>query len=118
MHSIGFEHMHSHRDRDNFIKIKWENISQDKWRQFEVVSLIGYKHVVPFDYESVMLYGPRTFSNDGSITMESKINDKKILEMYEKPGLSKMDIEAINKLYFCRRKITAESSANAISGTI
>lgn len=103
MHAIGFEHMHSHRDRDNFIRVKWENIPRDKWKQFEVVSIISYKHIVPFDYESVMLYGPRTFGN-GQITMESKLEDKKVIEMHEKPGLSKADVDGINRLYLCRRR--------------
>lgn len=102
LHAIGFEHMHSHRDRDIYLKIRFENIPRDKWRQFEVISLIGYKTIMPFDFESVMLYGPRTFSDrPGVITMESKLPGKRVLEMSEKRGLSPGDIEAINKLYLC-----------------
>ena len=103
LHAIGFEHMHSHRDRDVFLKIRWENIPRDKWRQFEVVSLLGYKTLVPFDFESVMLYGPRTFGQDGKISMESKIKGRSVMEMSQKPGLSKGDVDGINRLYMCRR---------------
>lgn len=103
MHAIGFEHMHSHRDRDVFLKIRWENIPADKWRQFEVVSLLGYKTLVPFDFESVMLYGPKTFGQEGQVSMESKIKGKRVLEMSEKSGLSKGDVDGINRLYMCRR---------------
>jgi hypothetical protein len=103
MHAIGFEHMHSHRDRDMFLKINWENIPTDKWRQFEVVSLLGYKTLVPFDFESVMLYGPKTFGQQGKTSMESKVKGKRVLEMAEKSGLSKGDIDGINRLYMCRR---------------
>lgn len=101
LHAIGFEHMHSHRDRDTYLKIHWENIPRDKWRQFEVVSLLGYKTILPFDYESVMLYGPRTFGEDGKISMESKIEGKRVIEMHEKKGLSQGDVDGINKLYMC-----------------
>jgi hypothetical protein len=101
LHAIGFEHMHSHRDRDKFLRIRYENIPRDKWRQFEVVSIIGYKTIVPFDFESVMLYGPTTFAENGKISMESKVDGKKILEMNEKQGLSKGDIDGINRLYMC-----------------
>ena len=108
MHAIGFEHMHSHRDRDMFLKIRWENIPADKWRQFEVASLLGYKTLVPFDFESVMLYGPKTFGQQGRISMESKIKGKRVLEMSEKSGLSKGDVDGINRLYMCRRNGAGE----------
>lgn len=108
MHAIGFEHMHSHRDRDVFLKIRWENIPADKWRQFEVVSLLGYKTLVPFDFESVMLYGPKTFGQQGRTSMESKIKGKRVLEMAEKSGLSKGDVDGINRLYMCRRNGAGE----------
>ena len=108
MHAIGFEHMHSHRDRDVFLKIHWENIPTDKWRQFEVVSLLGYKTLVPFDFESVMLYGPRTFGQKGQISMESRIKGKRVIEMSEKSGLSKGDVDGINRLYMCRRNGAGE----------
>ena len=101
LHAIGFEHMHSHRDRDIYLKIRWENIPRDKWRQFEVVSLLGYKTILPFDYDSVMLYGPRTFGSNGKISMESKLESKRVLEMSEKKGLSQGDIDGINRLYLC-----------------
>ena len=101
LHAIGFEHMHSHRDRDIYLKIRWENIPRDKWRQFEVASLLGYKTILPFDYESVMLYGPRTFGQNGKVSMESKVDGKKVIEMSEKKGLSQGDIDGINKLYMC-----------------
>lgn len=103
MHAIGFEHMHSHRDRDVFLKIHWQNIPQNKWRQFEVVSLLGYKTIVPFDFESVMLYGPKTFGQEGRVSMESRVKGKRVLEMKEKSGLSKGDVDGINRLYMCRR---------------
>lgn len=95
--------MHSHRDRDVYLKIRWENIPKDKWRQFEVVSLLGYKAIIPFEFESVMLYGPKTFGENGKITMESKISAKRVMEMNEKPGLSQGDIDGVNRLYFCRK---------------
>lgn len=100
--------MHSHRDRDIHLRILWQNIPRDKWRQFEVVSLLGYKAIIPFDYESVMLYGPKTFGENGKITMESKRPDKRVIEMSEKPGLSQGDIDGINRLYFCRRSATGQ----------
>lgn len=53
-----------------------------------------------FDYDSVMLYGSRSFSNNGQYSMTRK--DGGILaEVHEKGGLSPADVERVNKLYSC-----------------
>ncbi len=41
------------------------------------------KILTPFDFNSIMLYGPHSFSKDGkSITMESKFPEYKMIEVY------------------------------------
>lgn len=49
-----------------------------------------------------MLYGPRAFSKDDqSITMEPKLPNFYMIEVHEKPGMTKLDAESIKKLYKC-----------------
>jgi hypothetical protein len=49
-----------------------------------------------------MLYGPLSFSKDGqSITMAPKHQGFGMKEVYDKPGLTAMDAEAIRLLYKC-----------------
>ncbi len=39
--------------------------------------------LTPFDFNSIMLYGPHSFSKDGkSITMEPKFPEYKMIEVY------------------------------------
>ena len=57
--------------------------------------------LTPFDHDSIMLYGNYAFSKDGrSLTMVAK-NGKRLLEPYDKNGLTRSDIARVNKMYNC-----------------
>lgn len=58
-HAMGFFHEHSRPDRDQFVSIQFRNIKRGKERQFRKypASLIN-SYGVPYDYESIMHYGP------------------------------------------------------------
>ena len=56
----------------------------------------------PFDFTSVMLYGPTAFSINGKITISSKIAGKQVKNHALNQGLSASDIVAIKKLYQCK----------------
>jgi hypothetical protein len=102
MHTVGFYHMQNRSDRDEYIRILWENIDPAFVGEFQKLHPEDNLILEPFDYNSIMLYGPRSFSKDGeSITMEPKYAGFTMIEVYEKPGLTAKDAEAINKLYKC-----------------
>lgn len=102
MHTIGYYHEHNRHDRDEYLNIYPQNINPDDIDQFTLNDHNNERIFTAFDYNSVMLYGKRAFSKDGtSITMEPKLPGFYMIEVHEKPGLTKLDAESINKLYHC-----------------
>lgn len=63
MHTIGFFHEQNREDRDQYLKVMWDNIADVHHHQFkklpnEFIGLVGR----PFDFQSIMLYSSDTFS--------------------------------------------------------
>lgn len=101
MHAIGFFHKHSRSDRDQYLDIHWHHIDKKMWPQFEKLQPEENLILTPFDYMSIMLYGPRTFSfDDFSITMTRK-DGGRLIDVPFKNGLSKHDVHNVNQLYNC-----------------
>jgi len=63
MHTLGFYHEHSRSDRDQYIKVNWEHISDGNEAQF-----LTYRWTTGFgehyDYDSIMHYSSKAFSKD------------------------------------------------------
>lgn len=99
MHALGFGHMHSNGNRDEYIRINWDNIKPKALSNFEILDEYQFD-TVTFDYSSIMLYGPRTFSKDGYlVTIESKLGGK-LKDPWDKT-LSNNDIYHLNEAYKC-----------------
>lgn len=70
--ALGFEHMHSHINRDRYIKILWENIKPGTEINFQMRrSQYGYD----YDYYSVMHYNAYGFSKNGQPTIVPYVRD-------------------------------------------
>lgn len=99
MHALGFIHEQSRPDRDSFVRVNWYNIQIDKQSQFEIAPPIYgdiYKNR-PFDYQSVMIYGPTDFARSpGEPTMES-LTGAAIQPSSQ--GLSPEDLQRLILLY-------------------
>jgi len=97
MHTLGFYHQHMAPDRDEYIKIQWENIVEGKEKAFTKkngmqVSQFG----VPYDYDSVMHYSQKMFSKNGKNTFELLKRDEPLAP---RTGLSDGDVQKINTMY-------------------
>ena len=102
LHGVGLYHEHTRADRDKYIEIKTANIAEGRKGNFNKRTNTDLRKW--FDFESIMLYGDRYFSNDrNSPTIVSKVNGQRILEPTDKAGiLSKGDIEMLSILYHCK----------------
>ncbi|XP_023210903.1 bone morphogenetic protein 1-like isoform X2 [Centruroides sculpturatus] len=97
-HTMGFYHEQSRPDRDNFIKVLYENIEEKRKYQFRKISsdeadTLGFS----YDFNSIMHYSSFTSSGkEGMKALNKSISLKK-----PNKKLSKTDIAAANKLYKC-----------------
>lgn len=66
VHAIGFTHMQNAFDRDNYIKVMWENMDPRDYGAFDKVNPNDWSHWgTTYDYVSIMHYEARTFSTNG-----------------------------------------------------
>ena len=72
MHSFGIKHEQARTDRDDYIKIHYENIPKDKVHNFDICT--GCSNFgLPYDANSRMHYSAYAFAINSSLpTIESK----------------------------------------------
>ncbi|MBF0299536.1 MAG: M12 family metallopeptidase [Oligoflexia bacterium] len=73
-HAVGLWHEQSRNDRDSFINIFWNNITEDKKHNFNKKEDSNFEgdDIGSYDYESVMHYGSYAFSKNGDATILRK----------------------------------------------
>ncbi|XP_072193393.1 astacin-like metalloendopeptidase isoform X1 [Excalfactoria chinensis] len=108
-HALGFLHEHSRSDRDRYVRIMWEYISpadRPDFKKFENSNNLG----LPYDYSSVMHYGPHTFTNTTGKATIVPVPDGSV-HIGQRLGLSNLDVAKINRLYNCSRCSTIIDAA-------
>ncbi|XP_035213114.1 zinc metalloproteinase nas-13-like [Stegodyphus dumicola] len=103
MHVIGFIHEQNRPDRDDFVKIFWDNIIEDAKLNFEKYAWDQVHNFSSgYDYGSVMHYGAYAFAiNDSLPTIEPL---KKGVEIGQRDNFSDLDVIKINSLYNCSQE--------------
>nr|XP_042911951.1 astacin-like metalloprotease toxin 4 [Parasteatoda tepidariorum] len=99
-HAVGFYHEQNRSDRDEYLIIYLENVAQSAQSNFRKLSPQGNILYNEFDYDSIMIYDNKSFSKNGKDTMVAR-NGQKLFHAYKKPGMTKNDIERVNKMYKC-----------------
>ena len=101
IHTLGYDHMQNHAERDKFVSINWDNINTPERHNFERVDPRKYNNFgTPYDYISVMHYGPKAFSKNGKETITPKqaaYNGK----IGQRKGMSAGDAQRVNNMYDC-----------------
>lgn len=98
MHTLGFLHEQNRKDRDQYLKVHWDNIQEDYTEQFKKIP----KGIIPietteFDFMSTMLYPSFAFSLSPSLpTMTT--HDGQIYQTGQN-WLSEGDLEKIKTFY-------------------
>uniref|UniRef100_A0A914XHD7 Metalloendopeptidase n=1 Tax=Plectus sambesii TaxID=2011161 RepID=A0A914XHD7_9BILA len=101
LHSLGFYHEQSRTDRDDYIKILWDNVEPGLEDQFlksnkrEVTDLGS-----PYDYGSIMHYPWNAFASDDTQPTITKM-DGSTKGFGQRVGFSPIDLYELNKLYNC-----------------
>ena len=73
IHAIGFLHEQARTDRDDYVKIFYENVKSGKSGQFDIAygsDTFG----TPYDGRSIMHYGRKAFSKNSKDTIQSIVN--------------------------------------------
>nr|XP_033504602.1 low choriolytic enzyme-like [Epinephelus lanceolatus] len=99
LHALGFYHEHTRSDRDQHIRINWDNVKEYFIYNFKIKDTNNLN--TPYDYSSVMHYGRTAFGKNGAETI-TPIPDSSV-PIGENDGLSRIDILRVNKLYKCWR---------------
>lgn len=111
LHALGFNHEQSRPDRDNYVKINYENIQPEFAYAFDIAE--GSESLEsPYDYNSVMHYGSSYFAKEGAgetITAPQPIG--------QRGGADDEDILQVILLYQCtsRARTVSEYNANPCS---
>ncbi|KAI3410061.1 Astacin (Peptidase M12A) [Globodera pallida] len=106
MHAVGFFHEQSRYDRDGYIQILWSNVLRGADDQFEKYSFNTIDQLgEPYDFGSIMHYGPYAFSTNGKRTIVPRRAGAQ--RMGQRISFSETDLRKINKLYQCESRQTA-----------
>ena len=110
-HTVGLWHEQSRKDREDFIRILWENIKPGPppqnnnpkyyWHNFDQHVSDG-DDIGEYDYCSIMHYGAWFFSRNGQQTIEVLHPERpcgNANEIGQKNGLSPGDIAAVTEIY-------------------
>ncbi|XP_056283793.1 low choriolytic enzyme-like [Pseudoliparis swirei] len=97
LHALGFYHEHTRSDRDNYIKINWENLKNFFLINFEKKDSNNLN--TKYDYTSVMHYGRTAFGTNRKVTIVP-IPDASA-PIGQRENMSELDLLRINKLYKC-----------------
>ncbi|XP_074657427.1 low choriolytic enzyme-like [Tubulanus polymorphus] len=98
LHALGFIHEQSRPDREQFVKVFWENVKPEERHNFEIVQAdtLG----TPYTYGSLMHYGVFAFSKNRISTIVPRQKDVEI----GRNKLHPIDVERIKRLYGCMPK--------------
>ncbi|RWS04693.1 astacin-like metalloprotease toxin-like protein, partial [Dinothrombium tinctorium] len=104
LHAVGLIHEQNRADRDDYVKILWKNIDPKFKDQFKKINGKYFPQFLPFDYNSVMLYGSFTFTKNRKLpTMLAKAPGVNPIlpEVYKKKSMSVIDAKRVRRLYDC-----------------
>nr|XP_057913523.1 low choriolytic enzyme-like isoform X2 [Doryrhamphus excisus]XP_057913524.1 low choriolytic enzyme-like isoform X2 [Doryrhamphus excisus] len=98
MHALGFFHEHTRSDRDDYVRIEWENVQKLHRHNFQKQDTNNLN--LPYDYASLLHYGRTAFGKKQTQTI-IPIPDESV-EIGQRNHLSDLDVVRINRLYQCK----------------
>ncbi|XP_051943786.1 meprin A subunit beta [Hippocampus zosterae] len=106
LHALGFWHEQSRADRDDYVQIMWDRISEGREHNFKIhndttSSSLG----IPYDYGSMMHYSKTAFRNGSEPTIVTKIPAFTDV-IGQRMEFSDSDLLKLSRLYNCTRGST------------
>lgn len=99
MHALGLFHMQSGFDRDNYVRVNYENIvkgMEHNFRKYENHQVSYYG--TSYDYDSLMHYGSNYFSSNGKPTIET-LDPAAMQRIARGTHMSDGDVQRVNNMY-------------------
>nr|BAC16237.1 myosinase-I [Heterololigo bleekeri] len=115
LHSLGFYHEHSRPDRDEFVKIMFDNIKEkDKNNFLKLMPPEINTQGLPYDYNSIMHYEESSFAIDRF--KPTIVPLKKNVNIGQRIGMSQLDIVQLQRFYGCpERKLVPVITEDTVS---
>lgn len=100
IHALGYDHMHNHIDRDNYVDIFWNNIEPEFQFAFDKVDPQWFDNFgTSYDLLSVMHYARWAFSRNGQDTIVP--HNRAYIDRIGSVHISKDDALRLNRMYRC-----------------
>jgi len=102
LHAVGLWHEHMRYDRDQFVRINYQNVAPGLADQFNIVSASqSSTYNVPYDYTSIMHYGKTAFSVDGRSITTEPLQRQFLNVIGRSRDISSSDLLKVNRMYNC-----------------
>uniref|UniRef100_A0A672YM13 Metalloendopeptidase n=1 Tax=Sphaeramia orbicularis TaxID=375764 RepID=A0A672YM13_9TELE len=106
LHALGFWHEQSRSDRDDYVTIMWDRISEGKEHNFNTYNDTTSSSLgVPYDYGSMMHYSKNAFRNGTEPTIVTKIPAFSDV-IGQRMEFSDSDLLKLSRLYNCTKAAT------------
>ncbi|XP_075983375.1 uncharacterized protein LOC142981374 isoform X2 [Anticarsia gemmatalis] len=119
VHTLGLDHQHNSHDRDSFLHIVWDQLTDDIKKEMKeklpAAASVGF----PYDYQSVMHYPWLQIKNGRTNLMYPVWNDGWAMGHWQ--GLSSTDVSKLNHIYrqqCLKRKEYAKQAAKPNARTL
>lgn len=116
LHAAGFYHQQSASNRDEYVKILWENISdghESNFNKYDESDVTDFG--TTYDYKSIMHYSGKAFSKNGNDTIVALHN---VTTLGQRQGFTDNDVTKLNQMYNSSCHHTTETEASSNFATI
>ncbi|XP_004083677.2 meprin A subunit alpha [Oryzias latipes] len=106
LHALGFYHEQSRSDRDDYVKIWWDEIEEGKEHNFNKYEDDFITDLnTPYDYESIMHYRPLSFNKNESFPTITTTIPYFNGVIGQRMDFSEVDITRLNRMYDCANSL-------------
>ncbi|UJR07801.1 hypothetical protein I4U23_012083 [Adineta vaga] len=104
LHALGFNHEQTRPDRNQYIKVLYENVQPDQKHNYDISPAAAIQSAgLPYDFNSIMHYGFSDFTSNGLPVMVTVADDTKQWRYTMGTGnkLTESDLLKVKKIYGC-----------------